>query len=243
MVRPIEEQCNKTHLPISQAEDREIVHRDYLAHVLRWTHVIKCVDIGECVLDLGSADCGMGMALYTNKFKPSRYVAVDIRQGQLDIGKEKLGKANFPTEFHCLNLITEFDKIPKYDYSIITSFEMIEHIPQQCGEPLLKNIASIMGPNTTFFLSTPCFSGQAAANHVHEYEYQELKDIILRYFKIEEHYGTFMRQAALKKVWSPEEMVLFDKLHEYYDSNLLSIIFAPLHPEVASNCIWRLKKL
>jgi 2-polyprenyl-3-methyl-5-hydroxy-6-metoxy-1,4-benzoquinol methylase len=240
---PLEKQCNKTHLSISQAEDREIVHRDYLAHCMRWSHVLKNVEIGETVLDLGCADAPLGMMLYANKFRPDRYVGVDIREGILETAKAKLSKANFPVELINVNLITEFNRVPKYDYTVITSFEMVEHIHQQFVEPLLKNISEIMSDKTTFFLSTPCFSGSKAGNHVYEWRYQELKDVLVKYFKVEANYGTFMRQAALKQVWTPEEMILFDKLHEYYDSNVLSIIFAPLHPEVASNCIWRLRKL
>jgi 2-polyprenyl-3-methyl-5-hydroxy-6-metoxy-1,4-benzoquinol methylase len=235
---------NKTHLSIDLAEDREIQHRDYIAHTLRWTHVIKCIDIGESILDIGCADASMGMMLYANKYKPARYVGVDIREGILEKARVKLEKANFPVEFACLNVITEFTKIPKYDYSIITCFEMVEHIEGQYVEGVLKNIASIMSDKTVFFLSTPNFDGKnKAENHIREWTYSELKEVIDKYFKIDKVFGTFMNQSALKKCWSIEEMVLFEKLHEYYDSNFLSVIFAPLHPIEARNCIWRLQKL
>lgn len=235
---------NKTHLSIDMAEDREIVHRDYLAHCMRWSHVLKCVDIGETVLDLGCADAPLGMMLYANKFKPTSYTGIDIREGILETAKAKLAKANFPVELLKLNLITEFDRVPKKDYTVITCFEMVEHIEGQYVEPLLANIASLMSAETVFFLSTPCYDGKnQAGNHIKEWYYQELKDVLVKYFKVEASYGTFMSQRDLKQCWSPEEMVLFEKLHEYYDSNVLSIIFAPLHPAEARNAIWRLRKL
>lgn len=239
-----ETHCNKTHLSIDIAEEREIVHRDYLAHCMRWSHVLKNVDIGETVLDLGCADAPLGMMLYANKFKPTRYVGIDIREGILETAKAKLSKANFPIELLKLNLITEFDRVPKYDYTVITSFEMVEHIEGQYVEPLLKNVAGLMSDKTTFFLSTPCYDGKnQAGNHIKEWYYEELKSVLVKYFKIEASYGTFMNQSALKQVWSPEEMVVFDQLHDYYDSNVLAIIFAPLHAANARNAIWRLKKL
>ena len=32
---------DKTHLSIDQAEERGFIHRDYLAHCFRWSHVVK----------------------------------------------------------------------------------------------------------------------------------------------------------------------------------------------------------
>ena len=35
--------------------------------------------------------------------------------------------------------------------------------------------------------------------------------------------------------------MLFNKLNKYYDSNIISIIFAPLYPEKSRNVMWHLK--
>lgn len=240
----IGKQCNKTHLSIDMAEERQIIHRDYLAHCMRWSHVLKCAERDEVILDLGCADAPLGMMYYTNKYSPLKYVGVDLRESQLEMAKAKLAKAPFPVELLKLNLVTEFDKIPRLNYDKICSFEFVEHIPGEYVEPFLANVAGLMQPTTTFFLSTPCYDGKnQAGNHVKEWYYDELKAVLVKYFVIEASFGTFMNQSALKKVWSPEEMVLFEKLHEYYDSNVLAIIFAPLHAPEARNAIWRLKKL
>ena len=34
-------EIDNTHLSIDQAEERGFIHRDYIAHCLRWTHVAK----------------------------------------------------------------------------------------------------------------------------------------------------------------------------------------------------------
>ena len=38
------------------------------------------------------------------------------------------------------------------------------------------------------------------------------------------------------------EREMFDRLNEYYDSNLVSNIMAPLFPKYSRNCLWVLKK-
>ena len=52
--RPID----KTHLSINSAESRGFLHRDYIAHCLRWTHVAKFLaqqqrDKSARILDIG----------------------------------------------------------------------------------------------------------------------------------------------------------------------------------------------
>lgn len=234
--------CNKTHLSIDIAEEREIVHRDYLAHCMRWSHVLKHSKRGETVLDLGCADGPLGMMLYTNKFSPARYIGVDIRQSQLDLAAVKLKNATFAHDFLCVNLVTEFDKIPRLNYDKICSFEFVEHIPGEYVEQFFIDVKSLMSDKTRFFLSTPCFDGKnQAGNHIKEWYFTELKVLLDKHFSIENVYGTFMNQADLKKCWEPEEADLFERLHEYYDSNVLAIIFAPLHAAKARNAIWRLR--
>lgn len=234
--------CNKTHLSIDIAEEREIIHRDYLAHCMRWSHVLKHSKRNETVLDLGCADAPLGMMLYTNKYSPQKYIGVDIRQSQLDLGIAKLKNASFDHEFLCLNLCTEFEKIPRLNYDKICSFEFVEHIPGEFVEPFIKNVKSLMGPETRFFLSTPCYDGKnQAGNHIKEWYFGELKEVLERHLTLEAVYGTFMNQADLKKCWEPEEADLFERLHKYYDSNVLAIIFAPLHAAKARNAIWRLR--
>lgn len=256
---------NRTHLPLELAEERQILHRDYLAHCLRWSHVIKCIDIGETVLDLGSADGPMGMALYTNRYRPARYLGCDIREGMCEQGRKKLAKAPW-AEFLVVDLCKDFKKVidtwfgedPCPGPSIITSFEFIEHIPEKEVEPFLFRVKGMMNDKSRFFLSTPCYDGKnKAANHVKEWTYQELKDLLLKVgFKIDAHFGTFMSQRDFKQAAVDGDVFaqmildaqvagkvssLFNHLHGYYDSNLLSILFAPLFPQYSRNCLWRLK--
>ncbi len=75
---------DKTYLSIDNAEDRGFIHRDYIAHCLRWTHVCKYLYTRHNyktarVLDIG---CGrelpMAKMLYSSKLIPAAYYGVDV---------------------------------------------------------------------------------------------------------------------------------------------------------------------
>ena len=56
-------EIDNTHLSIDQAEERGFIHRDYIAHCLRWTHVAKYLHLKSrykkaSILDIG---CGKDM--------------------------------------------------------------------------------------------------------------------------------------------------------------------------------------
>lgn len=230
---------NKTQLYIDKATDRGIVHRDYLAHCLRWSHVLRHAKVGQNILDIG---CGintpLAMTFYTNKYKPNLYMGMDLRYGidRIDF--------NFPAEYRegfDVTLDSHWESLPQVQWDIAVSFEVLEHMPKEQGIMMLENISAYLPKSAIIFLSTPCFNGSAAANHIHEWGYEELKDELEKNFKIEAHYGTFASQSEIIPVMSSEEKLLFLKLKEYYDSNVLAILMAPLHPNRSRNCIWRLR--
>ena len=236
---------NETQLYIDLAEERGIVHRDYIAHTLRWTHVLKHAKLGQRWLDLGCGDAPLAMTLYTNKYAPKVYTGVDIRSGVVAAAEAKLAVASkkFNVELVVADLCKEFDKVPKHMYDVVCCFEFVEHIPPRQLRPFLRNVQTRMGKKTMFFLSTPCYDGRSkAGNHVKEYTYEELRKVLDSEFTIEAVYGTFASQRDVVPAMTPAEQEVFASMHEYYDSNLLSIMFAPMHPAESRNAIWRLRK-
>lgn len=229
------EKINKTQLNIKQAEDRQIVHRDYIAHCLRWSHILRMTNPNQTWLDIGCGDFPLAMMLYTNKYKPKYYHGVDMRKME-----DKKPKTNFPITFYQCDIV-KLNEVNTIPYDNIVCLEMIEHVEKKHGQKVLAKIAKLASAKTQIFISTPVFNGKKAANHVHEWEYKELQSELTKHFKIVEHFGTFASQSDIKPHLSSNEMETFAAMHNYYDSNLLSIMFAPMHPEHSRNVLWRLR--
>lgn len=239
---------DKTYLSVNNAEKRGFIHRDYIAHCLRWSHVIKYLQQKQRyktarILDLG---CGREIplltTLYSSKMLPELYVGVDYGPMFLldSLSKHLNDKIILYPETNILN-ITNYHAGAS---NIIVMFEALEHMEKDMGCEVLAHIASLMTPLTTFFISTPCYDGvNKAGNHVYEWTHDELKEELEKYFIIHNHWGTFASMKDYKHLMSTHQFEMFNLLTDYYDVNLVSCIFAPLFPAQSRNCIWELSLL
>jgi len=231
---------NKTDLAIDKAASRGIVHRDYLAHTLRFSFVLKLAQKlrnreNFSVLDVGcGSEIQLLRVLYTNKICPKYYLSLDCRD--LSIADSGI-TPNFDAEFRRMDFIDPLPKCKYGKWDIISFTEVIEHGSKESGIKILENIRNIMSPETYLFISTPNFNGESAANHVYEYQFDELNEILNHFFTIEAMYGTFASQREICPVLDEHEMTVFERLKEYYDSNVLSVIFAPNHPRESRNSL------
>jgi 2-polyprenyl-3-methyl-5-hydroxy-6-metoxy-1,4-benzoquinol methylase len=240
---------DKTFLSIDQAETRGFLHRDYIAHCLRWTHVVKWISASSRyktakVLDIG---CGKEMPLakllHSSRLAPLFYAAADVSKIEMPQHfATSTWKPNqlLPETDAALLTVDKLEQQP----NVIVCFEVLEHIePEHCRRMML-NFSKLIEPGGTVFLSTPCYDSKvgAAANHVNEMTYQAfgaaLEDTGWR---IQGHWGTFASIKDYKDVLTQDLKDLFDKFKGYYDSNYLATIFAPLYPQLSRNCIWELK--
>ena len=236
---------NKTQLTPQQEFERHIYHRDQFAHYLRWSHILKVAKIGQSILDFG---CGSGEMLevfYRNKFRPKRYLGLDIRQKTIEENNEKFGKLGF-AEFRQADLCAELDLGETFD--IITCFEVLEHIGHANADAFLDNIAYHCNDKTRVYLSTPNYDPVvgAAKNHIidgeiGEWDHKELEAKLSEYFVIEKKYGTFASMKDYKHLLNDWQKEMFEGLKDYYDTNLISVIMAPFFPDQARNTLWVLK--
>jgi hypothetical protein len=60
-------------------------------------------------------------------------------------------------------------------------------------------------------------------------------------FIIENNHGTFASMSDYVHKMNPAYKEVFDDLRDYYDSNVLSVIFAPMFPAQSRNCLWELR--
>lgn len=264
---------DKTYLSIDNAEDRGFIHRDYIAHCTRWSHVIKRLYERKMyetarILDIG---CGrelpLAKMLYSSKLSPAMYYGVDVGP----ILEEEVAKISKTGKFpHKLWDDTNFLELDKSDFggvgseigaalpNTVTCMEVLEHVEPRMMIDMLEHMKSLTSDDVRFFISTPCWNMvDCAANHVNEMKYDALGACFERHgFVVEHVYGTFASIRDYEHLllrWDHQDSTsgceesdvprLFDKLREYYDTNFLSCVFAPLFPAQSRNALWELRKL
>ncbi len=244
-------EIDKTHLSVDTAEDRGFIHRDYIAHCLRWTHVMKYMLKKHNykradILDVG---CGkefpLAKTLYTSKAAPYLYHGVDVNKLERPAMFE--GKDWFTFEGE-----TDVATIrPGYfdPFNVIVSFEVLEHVEPAHARSIMSFVHENLTEDGVAFISTPVWDPQtgAAANHVNEMKYVPLGLMFEQLgFEIVNVQGTFCSQKdsypALAATFGPEAMHIYMRLKEYYDSNYLATLFAPLVPWASRNCLWTLRR-
>ena len=237
--------CNTTSLNIEKSFERSVFHRDMFAHWLRYQHIAKIAKPNEeYVLDVGCGEGNLAMALYANRLCPKLYVGLELRKTMVEKNKQR--KFNFPAEFYETNIC---DGIPSdRKFSIITCTEVLEHIPPEKVIPVLQSMKAVMADNSKLIISTPCFNGKTKAdNHVKEYTFDEMYCMLNMEFSGDEFssidtYGTFISLKDFERKATSAQLSVYNELKPYYNVNVLSILLAPLQPEVSRNCLWVITK-
>jgi len=241
-----EDAFNLTHLsPLKELARGRQVHRDFLSHWFRWGFVANTVfkDYKQdtCnILDVGCApDWNQLITLHSNGCHPGYYMGIDARDCSSTIPK-----TSFPVSFEQVNIV---ERLPPFistddEWDLITFLEVIEHMPKDCGIKVLDNLVGVMGEHTVLIMSTPCYNGTMASNHLYEWGYEELKEELEKRFTIVEHYGTFASLRDYTSDMTEEEVKLLSKLKKYFNSALISCMMAPLYPSKSRNCMWVLVK-
>jgi hypothetical protein len=139
--------------------------------------------------------------------------------------------------------------------NFVTSFEVLEHVEPEMMIRMLKHMQLLTTPDARFFISTPCWNRtDCAANHVNEMLYEALGSVFERVgFQVLHTYGTFASIRDYEHLLGDSNVgqypkirslrSTFQELREYYDTNFLSCIFAPLFPAQSRNALWELKKV
>lgn len=260
-----------THLSIDQAEKRGFIHRDYIAHCLRWSHVVK--HIGQSgrykttrVLDVGcGTDLPLAKTLYTSRMAVQQYVGIDYnRPDKFDTSVFHTGKMPIrafggvdfardvivsPIGYEIARVASDFP-LP----NVITCFEVLEHVEPGHARRMMAKMHDIVaaaakvGDPCTVFISTPCYDPSVghAANHVSEIRREALGAMLEDLgFAIRGNWGTFASQRDYKDELSEQYgkvgLEMFSKLSEYYDSNYVATIMAPLFPAQSRNNLWQLE--
>lgn len=244
---------DNTHLSIDQAEERGFIHRDYIAHCLRWSHVAKHLQQGKLyqtahILDIG---CGrevpLAKLMYSSRLIPTSGSYMGIDYNKLVV-PDMFHTGRFPITLLSGIFPGALDEVQsampddKLQYDVITCFEVAEHVEPQDTLVILQGVKKYLAPSGFGFLSTPCYDEAtgAAANHVNEMRYEAFGSMIEHAgLNIEGVWGTFASIKDYKSALTPPFNDIFNNLREYYDVNYLATIFAPLFPQYSRNCLWK----
>lgn len=256
-------EIDKTHLSIDQAEKRGFIHRDYIAHCLRWTYVANWLMAKKRyqtarILDVG---CGrevpLAKLLHSSRMAPTEGYYLGVDYNKLEMPDQFANTswrprlvggidASKPADLHRAAAELPLKEFPTRNPTLVVSFEVLEHVtPAKC-RAILKNFKDLADLGSDVIVSTPCWDPKvgAADNHINEMTHHALGALLEDMgFYIEGVFGTFASQRDLKTVMNPNgpAAAIFERLSGYYDSNYLSTIFAPLFPEQSRNCLWHLK--
>lgn len=236
-------EVDKTYLSIDNAEERGFLHRDYIAHCLRWTHFVKCIAKRQAYKDARVLDIGCGKEaplarlLYSSRMFPRLYVGIDMGNiNEITLGRYR-GNATFRSHADAAD-VASFG--PNFDF--IVCYEVLEHVEPLHAVKILKRIKNCLASDGTAFISTPNWNGKAAGNHVNEMRYKVIGRLLeMLGFNVDHRFGTFASQSEIEPQLQPAslEWGVYKELKNYYDSNFLACVFAPMFPDYSRNVLWR----
>jgi hypothetical protein len=240
---------DKTYLSVDQAEKRGFIHRDYIAHCLRWSHVIKALTEKNKYKEAHILDIGCGRetplvkTLYSSRLIPASYTGVDV-------GPIKPPDTALTDKFP-VRIIERRDIIDiklESAFNTVVCFEVLEHVEPVHAVKILHWIYNALTDDGVAFLSTPCYNPDvgAAGNHVSELKWEVLGRILWELgFHITGVWGTFASIRDYKDLIESEPglLALFNRLRTYYDVNYIATIFAPLYPHRSRNCLWEVRRI
>ena len=159
--------------------------------IIRYEHLHRyfvCLDlvVGKSVVDIA---CGEGYGSYLLAGSAESVVGIDIEPECISHAKNKHNKDNLTF------LLGSCDKIPVDSQSvdIVISFETIEHHDRH--EEMISEIKRILKPSGVLIISSPNrltysdIPNYQNPFHVKELYYDELSQLLNKYFKCIEFYG------------------------------------------------------
>lgn len=249
MARDVDNQIDMTFLSLKLATKRGFLHRDFVAHCLRWTHVLRHLKPTKPtrILELGcGVEAPLAKTLYSSRHTMHQYLGVDYGP----IKPEIEFNGHFQPQFLERQDISTLDRdvIEKAlggPPQLIVSFEVAEHMEPDRWATSIMRMVQFADPEATFLLSTPVYDEGVgpADNHINEWKYESfLYTMYACGLDFVNNWGTFASQKDYKKFvmerygFSGQE--IFNTFSEYFDSNMLACVMAPLFPRESRNVLW-----
>lgn len=247
-----EKDYDKTQLSMIQGNNLMRIHRDYMAHAIRYEFMVQRIKNSgseAMVLDIGCADVPLLRAIRSSMLSPKLYYGLDVRAGEIQkvLRYYSTHNVHFPWQAIYGDFTEAGPDVLDQPWTQVVCLEVLEHMPKARGQMLLANIGKAIAQGGDAFVSTPCFDGKSKAQH-HKYEWthDELRDEFPNHkMQVINSWGTFANVRTLYRNLTPEQKVVWDQMDQrqggYWGNIALSLIFAPLHPELSRNAIWHLR--
>lgn len=246
-----------TRLNIGLALQQMDLRADYLAHMSRYCKIAELM-VNESralkrPLKVFEAGCG--------ELWPLRYLYKAIVIKKSDVIQNYTGfdiepyreyeSAGWFKIFHSLLVQQDLTVNPEFKLTGMDMFittEVIEHMKKEFVEPWIKDAARCLHAGGLAFISTPNSDGsneKLPLDHVYEWGYYELEELLRKYFDIQHRFGTFIQLPHFKRaqaslnLW-PNNILM--NIQERFDQNWQRVILAAPYPQVSNNVTWILRK-
>jgi SAM-dependent methyltransferase len=145
--------------------------------------------------------------------------------------------------------------IPDDSIDFFYTTEVIEHMERQFVEPWLVEAHRALREGGVAYVSTPNHDGsndKLPEDHVYEWGYNELFELLDQYFTVEDVVGTFIQLPKFKRAqkeaeekrghydgWTPEQVRM---IRNRFGRQWERVILAMPYPHMSNNCAWTLRK-
>lgn len=242
-----------TYLTVTQTTERGYFHRDYQAHCIKYSHLVKFIREQRYwkqpwILDIG---CGketpLARPLAARQQVRAEHVGYYVGTDYGPIDRRWLSEeSTFPAEFLPHTDFADVDWPDEFHnaFHILNCQEVLEHVEPQHAYRMLLKMREYIHPEGRAFISTPIYNGQAANNHVCEYSYFGFQTLMeLAGFEVEHVQGTFASMKDYKAHMNEHCQWVFEKLKGWFEAEILAVTMGPLiEPHLARNALWRMVK-
>ena len=197
----------------------ELTHL-YQEHISRYMFAAQFVE-GRRVLDLGCG-CGYGSS-YLAEHGAKEVIGTDNSEEAIEFSKSRYSAKNLRFEVQDATAI-QFDSS---SFDVIIAFELIEHVNNY--EKMLSGLKDALRRDGVFVMSTPNKATYETKDtfHIKEFYYDELKDVLSRYFG----YVKIMHQMypSALAIQNPSQSM---------EVLQVEIAHAPMYSEVAKDSLY-----
>lgn len=260
--KTVERRFDQTCLDIENNQGF-LIHRDYGAHFFKYGFARRLVSTAPRaagsypIINFADIGCGPKFPIAWTFIQPrppfdtehSRIVGLDLSRVKHAPGARWVrvhDEIDVTTDETRDFLLAEYG-----GFDFLSCLEVIEHMPPADGDNMLRAMRAIMKPEAVAMISTPVFNGSQAANHIYEYEIDELKEKFpANGFKIVDRYGTFMSVHDVKKALdtigddavAAKLLDIYTRIRSYYSDEVVAMWFAPMFPDFSRNNVWVIKR-